>query len=69
MIGHATDYQLEKMFTRFYPETGAEGGQKFCARVRQQDRPVTAAQIQGLFLQHKDDPEGALANIELLWKT
>ncbi|XP_022333266.2 mitochondrial chaperone BCS1-like [Crassostrea virginica] len=68
-IAHATDYQLEKMFTRFYPETGAEGGQKFCARVRQQDRPVTAAQIQGLFLQHKDDPEGALANIELLWKT
>lgn len=69
MIGYATDFQLEKMFTRFYPEGGEEGGKKFCAQVRQHNKPVTAAQIQGLFLQHKDNPEGALTNIELLWKS
>lgn len=68
MIGYATDFQLEKMFTRFYPEGGEEGGKKFCALVRQHNKPVTAAQIQGLFLQHKDNPEGALTNIEMLWK-
>lgn len=45
MIGYATDFQLEKMFTRFYPEGGEEGGKKFCAQVRQHNKPVTAAQI------------------------
>lgn len=69
MIGHATDYQLQKMFARFYPEEGEVGGQKFCSLVRQQNRAVSAAQVQGLFLQYKDNPEGALSNVELLWKS
>jgi chaperone BCS1 len=69
MIGHATDFQLQKMFARFYPEEGEKGGEKFCSLVRQHSMPASAAQVQGLFLQHKDNPEGALSNIELLWKS
>jgi chaperone BCS1 len=63
-LGHATQYQIEKLWDRFYSEFDVDGSGKvrFVETVRRLglvDRISTAA-LQGLFLHNKDSLEGAI---------
>jgi chaperone BCS1 len=67
-LGHATQYQIEKLWDRFYAEFDADGSGKtrFLETVRQlglMDRISTAA-LQGIFLHNKDSVEGAISAVE-----
>ncbi|KAI1303086.1 Mitochondrial chaperone BCS1 [Halotydeus destructor] len=68
-IGHATDHQLKKAFSQFYPEESQNSAEKFVANVRQFDKPVSMAAVQGYFLLHKFSPSDALEDIDSLWRT
>ncbi|KAG0727825.1 Mitochondrial chaperone BCS1 [Chionoecetes opilio] len=61
-IGHCTPHQLVTMYRRFYPETPVESAFSFSEVVRDLKVPVSAAAVQGHFMQHKEDPLGALDN-------
>ncbi|CUM63289.1 uncharacterized protein PRCAT00000860001 [Priceomyces carsonii] len=66
LIGNATDYQVKKMFLRFY-----ENEHELCEEFMQKYRAlglttVSTAQLQGLFVYNKRDPENALKMIETL---
>lgn len=52
------------MFRRFYPHTSEANAERFCTLVRQHTDHISAAQIQGYFLFHKDNDVAALENIE-----
>ncbi|KAL6937543.1 Complex III assembly protein translocase and chaperone [Hanseniaspora osmophila] len=64
-IGNATPYQIEKMFMKFYP-----GESELCAEFVQKAEglglDISTAQLQGLFVFNKNDPQNALAMIETL---
>ena len=66
-IDYCTPEQIYKMFARFYPDETHESVQKFVDRVVGCEKNTSAAQIQGLFLQFKDEPHLAYENIELIW--
>lgn len=66
LIGNATDYQVKKMFLRFY-----ENEHELCEEFMQKYRAlglttVSTAQLQGLFVYNKRDPENSLKMIETL---
>uniref|UniRef100_A0A915JNE9 Mitochondrial chaperone BCS1 n=1 Tax=Romanomermis culicivorax TaxID=13658 RepID=A0A915JNE9_ROMCU len=66
-ISFCTDYQLKKMFERFYLDVDSvdEKARIFCAAVRAKDiRAISAAQVQGYLLMYKDDHLGAIRNVE-----
>lgn len=68
-IGHATDYQLEAIFRKFYPSEPQSSGGDFVAAVRAQvPGPVSMAQIQGFFMFHKDDAQAAIRNVDSMVK-
>lgn len=58
-IDNATEYQAEKMFMRFFP-----GENKLCNEfiqtLRANNKLVSTAQMQGLFVMNKEDPVGAI---------
>lgn len=64
-IGNATLYQVEKMFLKFYP-----GEEELCKRfvdsIEKLNISVSTAQLQGLFVMNKDQPEIALKMIDTL---
>ncbi len=66
-IGHATTYQIEQLFQRFYPMASLEKSRHFAQLVSDRGRQVSMAQIQGYFLRHKSDPEGVMLNIDEIW--
>ena len=59
-IGYATQHQLRKMFTRFYPNMSPEDAQLFSDSVIETRKNFSVAQIQGHFLLYKNDPTIAL---------
>jgi chaperone BCS1 len=66
-LGHATQYQIEKLWDRFYAEfdVDSSGKLRFIETVRRLglvDRISTAA-LQGLFLHNKDNFEGAISAV------
>ena len=75
-LGNATSYQIEQLWARFYEEVDPDGAfkQRFMQRLRElgisstdasaTQTIVSPAAVQGLFLYHKDDPEGAIAAVE-----
>ena len=67
-LGHATEYQIEQLWDRFYAEFDPEGAgrKRFLARVAELGlvNAVSTAALQGLFLYNKDDPEGAISMVE-----
>uniref|UniRef100_A0A673B089 Mitochondrial chaperone BCS1 n=1 Tax=Sphaeramia orbicularis TaxID=375764 RepID=A0A673B089_9TELE len=62
-IGHCTHWQLSEMFRRFYPDRPGAEAQLFAQRVLSVHSDVSAAQVQGHFLLHKDNPGGAIDNV------
>ncbi|VBB87626.1 Protein translocase and chaperone required for Complex III assembly, putative [Yarrowia lipolytica] len=58
-IDNATEYQAEKMFMRFFP-----GEEKLCNEfiqtLKANNKLVSTAQMQGLFVMNKTDPVGAI---------
>lgn len=62
-IDNASEYQIRKMFLRFY-EDADEYANQFVERLR--GHPVSTAQLQGHFVFHKSDPKAALDNINTL---
>ena len=75
-LGNATAYQVEQLWTRFYEDVDPDGSYKRRFMERLIDLGVVSkggpdaasvmspAAVQGLFLYHKDDPEGAIAAVE-----
>ena len=48
------------MFTRFYPDSGSDSADLFAQTVLALKEPVSAAQIQGYFMLHKDSGMDAI---------
>lgn len=65
LIGNATMYQVEHMFNKFYPQE-SQHCQEFLKKARALKTPISTAQLQGLFVMHKDDPQGAISDIDTL---
>lgn len=65
LIGNATPYQMKQMFLRFYEGEEARADE-FVEKAEQLGVPVSTAQLQGLFVYNKDDPEGALKMVDTL---
>ncbi|XP_014676469.1 PREDICTED: mitochondrial chaperone BCS1-like [Priapulus caudatus] len=67
LIGHASEHQLRAMFRRFYPEESEAAAGEFAERAAAHGRPVSMAQVQGLFMVYKTDPGAVLQNTDRLW--
>ncbi|KAK0059800.1 mitochondrial chaperone BCS1-like isoform X3 [Biomphalaria pfeifferi] len=63
-VGHATDYQLQQMFRRFYPDEPESRAQEFSQMVMSLEQPVSAAQVQGFFMMYKKEPDCVVKNIK-----
>ena len=63
-IGHATQYQAENMFLKFYPEANPATAQAFAAKLMASNIKASAAQIQGYLMLYKNQPVVAYENIE-----
>ncbi|KAF8766408.1 mitochondrial chaperone BCS1-like [Argiope bruennichi] len=65
LIDYATDYQLKLMYKRFYPEAAASSNaaDDFAKAVRTVVQKVSMAEVQGLFMFYKNDPEGIIENV------
>ena len=64
-IGNASDYQVKKMFMRFYDDEAKS--EVFLKKLRELGLPyISTAQLQGLFVQFKDKSESAIDNINIL---
>ncbi|SCU79867.1 LADA_0B03686g1_1 [Lachancea dasiensis] len=64
-IGNASPFQVGEMFMKFYPD-----GDKYCdlfvQRATALNVQISTAQLQGLFVFNKDDPQAALDMVETL---
>lgn len=66
LINNATDYQVEKMFLKFY-DNDEENCKKFIEKFKQLGlKDVSTAQLQGLFVYNKRNPQGAIDMVENL---
>lgn len=65
-IGLASKSQLQKMYTRFYPDQIPSCAEEFADKVFRLKQGRSIAQIQGHFMLFKNDPLGAIENIEIL---
>lgn len=72
-LGEATEWQMEQLWDRFYAQQDPNGTerQRFLQRAREVGlvNVVSTAALQGLFLYHKDDVEGAIAMVDQLANT
>lgn len=59
-IDNATESQVKDMFLRFYGEDRTEQCAEFVRKLVALNQPVSTAQLQGLFVTHKNDPHGAI---------
>ncbi|KAG0683199.1 hypothetical protein C6P40_002525 [Pichia californica] len=65
LINNASDYQVRQMFMRFYDD--AEKAEEFMKAFKELELPyVSTAQLQGLFVQFKENPNLAIDNIDIL---
>ena len=67
-IDYCSPYQLESMFLRFYPEETDEHSNNFAARVLSHVTSVSAAQVQGYFMFYKDNAQGAVDNVDAMFR-
>ncbi|EDO17310.1 hypothetical protein Kpol_1062p18 [Vanderwaltozyma polyspora DSM 70294] len=58
-VGDATKYQVREMFLKFYPDERLLC-EAFVKEILTLDKPVSTAQLQGLFVMNKDDPQSAV---------
>lgn len=64
LLDNATPYQVERMFLRFY--NNEKLAKTFAEACIARGKAVSAAQLQGLFVFNKDNPQGALDMLKLL---
>lgn len=62
LLDNATGDQIYRMFERFYGDKTM--AHTFVEKVMDKGHPVSMAQLQGLFVFHKDDPKAALTTVE-----
>ncbi|OQV12541.1 Mitochondrial chaperone BCS1 [Hypsibius exemplaris] len=65
-IGFASEYQLQKIYLRFYPEESEKAARSFASLAVDTAPSITMAQVQGLFLLHKYDPRAVFDDLALL---
>lgn len=65
LIDNASEYQIREMFLRFY-EGEENKAEQFVNKSRELGVSISTAQLQGLFVYNKNDPDAALAMIETL---
>ncbi|CAI5755755.1 unnamed protein product [Candida verbasci] len=66
LVNNATEYQVKKMFLRFY-ENEFDLCDQFLAKYRKLNlQNISTAQLQGLFVYNKRDPKAAIDMIETL---
>ncbi|KAI5954230.1 BCS1 [Candida jiufengensis] len=66
LINNATEYQIRKMFLRFY-ENEDKLCEEFIAKFRKLNlKNISTAQLQGLFVYNKRDPKASIDMIETL---
>jgi mitochondrial chaperone BCS1 len=62
-IGHATEYQMREMFSRFYGGS-EQRAQAFAEVLAAYKYPLSTAYLQGLFVSNKDQPQKAVTDAE-----
>ena len=67
-IDYASHYQLCEMFRRFYPEQSPNKAMLFADAAIAMNNKISMAQIQGLFMMHKSEPDAVIKHIEKLTK-
>ena len=67
-IDHASEYQIEKIFQRFYPDEPEHRALEFAQLVCAVGKDISPAQVQGFFMFHKDDAQGAIDNVHNIYK-
>jgi mitochondrial chaperone BCS1 len=70
-LGYASRYQIERLWDRFYDDPYGRGKRRFLAKLEELglmpgegEGRISTAALQGLFLYHKGDVEGAVAGAE-----
>ncbi|XP_061465298.1 mitochondrial chaperone BCS1 isoform X3 [Rhineura floridana] len=65
-VGHCSQWQLGRMFQRFYPAQSAAAAEQFAKQALSASDQISAAQVQGHFMLYKADPDGAIKNVQTL---
>ncbi|KAL4238280.1 mitochondrial chaperone [Mactra antiquata] len=65
-IDYATPYQLEQMYSRFYPDEDVTMATTFAEKALSCNKTISLAQVQGLFLLFKNDPLAVIENADQL---
>ncbi|XP_006082826.2 LOW QUALITY PROTEIN: mitochondrial chaperone BCS1 [Myotis lucifugus] len=65
-VGYCSHWQLTQMFQRFYPGQAPSLAEAFAECVLQTTTQISPAQVQGYFMLYKNDPTGAMQNVESL---
>lgn len=65
-VGYCSQWQLSRMFQRFYPDQTLAVAEQFAERALSVSRQISAAQVQGHFMLHKADPGGAMKDVQTL---
>eukprot|EP01031_Cornospumella_fuschlensis_P038014 gene38014-46187_t len=65
-IGDATDYQIKKLFVKFYPDSEAAQAEAFVKGVREVTARISMASLQGYLLRHKNSASAALGALSTL---
>lgn len=65
-VGYCSQWQLECMFQRFYPDQPAALAEQFATQAHLVSDRISAAQVQGHFMLYKADPVAAIQNVETL---
>lgn len=65
-IDYASDHQLQQMYLRFYPQESVQRARIFSESAQTVSDKISLAQVQGLFLQHKSDPQSVIDNVYML---
>lgn len=68
-IGNATVFQMEKMFLKFYPNEFDKCSEfvEYCKSV-DEDKHISTAQLQGIFVMNKNDCDGAISMMKQVYK-
>lgn len=62
LLDNATPDQINRMFMRFYNDQAL--ADEFVAALIERNQPISTAQLQGLFVFHKDDPQKVIELIK-----
>ena len=67
-VDYCTEYQLQTMFERFYPDAPPQHARQFAERVLATAKTISPAEIQGYFMLYKDSGQQAVDNAESILK-